>query len=561
MGTKTKIEFGFVDTTAKDDSSLSASDKQDFVDLNDLKKENLEEIKYGTCEKNQFALDGTFQLMPDNLENMGLWSNQMSNEDGDFITPITMEIDFTEVHSSLGLTFQFSSAGDYCNHLNIKFYDSSNNILSDKDFYPDNYYYVCAVSVEKYKKIVITFYSTNNPYRYLKIYQILYGANKIFDSTMIESAKILEETDILSSELSINTLDFSIYSEDEEFNVINPSGVYKLLQKRQKLTVTIIKDENEKNMGVFYLDDWDNEDDTISNFSAIDLVGVIDKTTFYGGMYKNVIASNLIKEILETANLDADDYYIAEELNNILITGHIDISTCREALQQVLFVVGAIIDTTRDGKIKIYIPSKIETEYEINKNRKEMGSSKPKLNDIITGVEITSYNFEESDEEVELYKSTLEAGTYTIEFSDIAYSISITGGTIIKSNCNYAIIEVMTENEVIITGKKYTTNKNVITVLMEDLTEDEKENNLKVTSAYLVNQSNVQEIATRILNYYSNSYKYEFKFLMENEKIADYIPVDSLYNRQIVGYLTKLNIDLVGGFIANATQIGTLKEV
>ncbi len=564
MSTKTKIEFGLVDTTAKDDSQLSVNEKQDFVNLQDLKQDEIEEIKYGTLEKNQFLLNGEQRFLPDEeLTQMGLWSKQMSDKDGNFATPITLEIDFAEVHSSLGLTFVFSSVGlgDYCSKLNIKFYNSANEIISSKDFTPNNYYYVCNDNVEKYKKIIVTFYSTNNPYRYLKIYQILYGANKIFDKGMLQTAKILEEVDILSSELTINTLDFSIYSDDDEFNVVNPQGVYKLLQKRQRLIITLTKDGIDKEMGIFYLDDWSNDNDKVSSFKAIDLIGVIDKTNFLGGMYVDKDAVELIEEILMSANLKETDYEISEELKGILITGHIPICTHRQALQQVLFVIGAIVNTTRDGKIKIYIPKEIRTEYQINKDRKETGTSKPKLNDIVTGVEITAFNFVKSEEEAELYKETLSAGTYTLELNDIAYDLVATGATILKSNCNYATIKVDAEQEVIITGKKYSTNKQVVTILLDDLTADEKENNLQVTSAYLVNKNNAQEIANRILKYYNGTYKYEFKFIMDQEKIGDYIPVDSLYERQIIGYLTKLNIDLVGGFIANALQVGKLKEV
>ena len=56
MKTKTQIEFGFIDVTAKSDSQLSITDKQDFVDLEDLKQDDIEETKYATLERNQFAL-------------------------------------------------------------------------------------------------------------------------------------------------------------------------------------------------------------------------------------------------------------------------------------------------------------------------------------------------------------------------------------------------------------------------------------------------------------------------------------------------------------------------
>jgi len=150
MRTKASIMFGFVDVTAKTDSQLSANDKQEFVDLNDLKQEDIEEVKYATCEKNQFALDGTFELMPDTLDDMCLWSNSMSNENGEFETPLVLTINFTKTHSSLGLTLIFSKAGDYCNKLNLKYYDLNGNMISEKDFEPNSYYYVCNNIVENY---------------------------------------------------------------------------------------------------------------------------------------------------------------------------------------------------------------------------------------------------------------------------------------------------------------------------------------------------------------------------------------------------------------------------
>lgn len=38
--------FGLVDVTAKEDSQLSVNDSQSFVNLNDLKQEDLKEAKY-----------------------------------------------------------------------------------------------------------------------------------------------------------------------------------------------------------------------------------------------------------------------------------------------------------------------------------------------------------------------------------------------------------------------------------------------------------------------------------------------------------------------------------
>ena len=384
MKTKASIMFGFVDVTAKQDSQLSVNDKQNFVDLNDLKKDDIEEIKYGTCEKNQFALDGTFELMPDILDNMCWWSNIMSNENGVFETPLVLEIGFNDTHSSLGLTFLFSKAGDYCNSLNIKYYDLNDNLISDANFTPDNYKYVCNNIVENYKKLVITFYSTNNPLRYLKLYKILYGAEKVFEGDNLIKADILEEVDLLSSELSINTLDFTVYSADDEFNIINPKGLYSLLQQRQKLQVTeaIINENKEKDMGTFYLDTWLNEKDKTMKIGAIDLIGVIDKTDFNGGIYTNITFENLVKEIMDSVNLTEDEYEIQEDLKNITLTGYLPICSHRAALQQVVFAVGAIADCSRSSKIKIYTIENSENHSIIEKTNIFQGTKKEDIGEL-----------------------------------------------------------------------------------------------------------------------------------------------------------------------------------
>lgn len=275
------------------------------------------------------------------LVNMGWWSSQMSDEDGNFTTPLIMEINFTKPHSSLGLTLVFSEAKDYCNHLNLKFYDIEGKLLSDNDFNPNDFYYVCNNIVENYTKIVITFYSTNNPYRYLKLYQIIYGAIKIFEGDNLISANILEEVDLLSSEVSINTLDFTVFSEEDEFNIINPKGFYRLLQQRQKLEVKkkLVKEKTEREMGTFYLDTWKSEKDKLMTIAAIDLMGVIDKTDFMGGIYKDIPFEDLIQEIMLSAGAEEKEYEIEENLKDILMTGYIPICTHREALQQAIFAV------------------------------------------------------------------------------------------------------------------------------------------------------------------------------------------------------------------------------
>lgn len=562
MKTKASIMFGFVDVTAKEDSSLTVNDKQDFVDLADLKEEELEEVKYGTCEKNQFALDGTFELMPDTLDNMGWWSNQMSDEDGNFTTPLTMEINFTQPHSSLGISLIFSKAGDYCSKLNTKFYGISGNLICNVDFYPDRYDYVCNKVVEDYTKIVITFYGTNNPYRYLKLYRILYGANVLFEGDNLMSANILEEVDLLSSEVSINTLDFTVYSADDKFNIINPEGFYRLLQQRQKLhvTETIVKEEKVKGMGTFYLDTWKNEKDKTMKFGAIDLIGVIDKTDFNGGMYKDVTFASLLGEIFTSAGLESDEYEIQEDLKQITLTGYIPICSHREALQQVIFAVGAVADCSRSDKIKIYTVEDLEENNIIEKANIFQGTREIEQNELVTGVQIVSHTYAEGEELEELAKQELDIGDNKILFSEPVHDLTCTGGTIVESNCNYAIINCTEATEVTITGYKYKDNLQTYLVEVKNLNSSQKQNTLKIENAYLINKSNAKTVAKRVLDYYQKTYRTSFDFLLKDETVSQDVEAQTDFEQKLVGHITKLDIDLTGGFLASTELNARVKE-
>lgn len=554
MKTKAQIIFGFIDVTAKKDSNLTTNNKQKFVNLNDLKQDDIEEIKYGTCEKNQFALDGTFELMPEILDNMCLWSSSMSNENGLFEKPPILEINFTKPHSSLGLTFLFSKTGDYCNHINLTYYDKDNQLINEADFYPDNYQYVCNNVVENYQKIVIVFCSTNNPYRYLKLYQIQYGADKIFEGDNLMSANILEEMDLLSSELSINTLDFTVYSVDDEFNIINPTGFYSLLQERQafKVKELLLKQNKEIDMGTFYLDTWKNKDNKIMQFKAIDLIGIIDKTDFDGGMYFNVNFEDIIKEIMTSAKVEDANIEIQEDLKQIKMTGYIPVCSHRKALQQVVFAIGAVIDCSRSNKIKIYTIVDKEDNNTIEQTNIFQGTKTVEQNDIVTHVAITAHNYIKSTENEEVYKGTLNAGDNKVLFDKPVCDISCTGGTIKEYNCNYAIVNCTTEKEIIITGHKYVDNTQIMAVELENINESNKSNTLKIESAYFINKNNAQTIAKKVLDYYKDTYTTGFDFISQGEQLTEDVAIESDdFSRQLVGHIKKLDIDLTGGFIAS----------
>ena len=50
------------------------------------------------------------------------------------------------------------------------------------------------------------------------------------------------------------------------------------------------------------------------------------------------------------------------------------------------------------------------------------------------------------------------------------------------------------------------------------------------------------------------------EFKIDDESISDTAIVETLYNQKLKGNIKKLDIDLTGGFIANASIVGSLYE-
>ena len=84
---------------------------------------------------------------------------------------------------------------------------------------------------------------------------------------------------------------------------------------------------------------------------------------------------------------------------------------------------------------------------------------------------------------------------------------------------------------------------------------------LKIDSVYLINSSNAQLIGERIINFYNGKYTTKFKFILDDEKAGDNITLDESYGNILNGYITELDIDLTGGYVANSKVVAKVSDV
>lgn len=150
--------------------TVSANDKQPFVNLDDLKDEYGHDTKsYALCLPKYSKLNGDYTNTPNVMPTVGTgyMSTKISNENGLFSTPVWIDFKFARPKTSKGIKFVFNTlSGDYCSDLVIEWY-RLNELVDTKEFYPTSSEYVCVNSVGQWDEVKVYFKNTSKPYRYL----------------------------------------------------------------------------------------------------------------------------------------------------------------------------------------------------------------------------------------------------------------------------------------------------------------------------------------------------------------------------------------------------------
>lgn len=547
------IQYGDVAPEAKENFVPTASESE-FDTLTQLQRYNLNFPNYANpCELYQTVLDGTARAFPSIPEqaNLGLWSEQISNDDGTFTQPIVLELESAGQYSSRGLTLTFDTYNDiFATKLSIKWLritDEGITLLDNKIFTPDNAFYFCQNPVDNYNKIVITFISLNMPQNRLKLRAIDYGYGVVFYGDELRNVKLIQEIDPISSQISINTADFTLDSRaDTNYSFQTKQSLNVYFNGELKAT-TFVKKSTRKSKRL-----W--------NIQSEDYIGLMDGIPYYGGIYTNKNAVELLTDIFAVAKVP---YSIDDVFADAKVTGYIPYTTCRDALMQVAFAIQAVVDTSDSDVVKVF-SLKEDAEQTIPLNRIMQGQNFSD-EETVTGVEVTAHSYKPITETLEVYNSN-ESGTgenVFVKFSEPLHDLSITNGTIVLGETNYAVINA-NDNSVLI-GQKYehttqTRRKNNPVVLANEI-----EKIIAVNNATLVSQYNVDNLLEKCYNWLirtnsTNLKIVEGKHIQYGEtsniitydkrvNVGDCIYAETEYLGTVEGRITKQTFNLNGGII------------
>lgn len=471
---KTKILYKDIAPGAAEGATFESNSASDFSDINLLRKET-EALNVATGELNEWILNGNTKIYRD--EKVPFWSKTLSDEGCNFETPPPIEINLFAQYASVGLTLIFNTAtGAYCSDINIKWY-LQDSLQADIDFKPTKPIYFCQHNVDVFDRIVITLLKTSLPLKYAKLQQVVFGVYREFEMDEIRSAKITNQLNSVSLDVPVSTLNWTLDSHDD---------VDYMFQLKQPVEAW----NDDLLLGVYYITRHQRLSKNLYDLECEDAIGVLDGSTFAGGLYNNYSAKQLLRDIV--GDLFDIDFGDVEDRN---LTGIIypDI-TRREACQQVLFAWGVCAAT--DGSYMIRVFMLDDEVAEIGEDRTYAGP-RVETSDLVTAVQITAHTYKRD---------------------------------------SYGGVEI--------DGLRYSDTTTVYEIKNPNVTVVDKQNVKSVTGATLISPDIGQETAERIYNYYTRRNTASAKIVWRGERLGDCVTVPNAWGGTETGNIEKMDIIL-----------------
>lgn len=497
-----------------------------------------------TMEHNQAILDGSLEEFPDNPLDYewGYWSSVISGSDGQFTTRPIINRTWTAAQSSDGITLvPYDIEQDFARRVSVTWYNNIGGVISSANFDLDADG-IIEKSVANFYRVSIEFISTNIPLRRIRLKRIEYGTIFIGRDEHIGNCNIIEEAPESSDMVASGALEFTIKVQSSRLR-----RIISVIKEGALLPMRITGDSSP--YGVYFLDKSEdvNGDGSEFKISAKSGLGAMENTRYMGDIYTNRNSRTLMQEIFNSAFKHNEIALLLPDTNiNVpTVTGHIPIGNARDALQMICLAIGARIECTRNGDIKISMPitgpQQARTIYldEIYQDSKMTQIAQ------YTGVDVIGYTYILSNEQTTVISTAMGLGDYTFEFQEPLGNLSITGASILTRSANYATIRVAAVGTVTLRGYRYT--KLSQTYSIRSVAADTTRPNICVfDKCTLLSYQAAQSIAYHLWEDVSRSAIYDDRIIVKDTKCSDYVSLERINTHSTIARIERLEMNLRG---------------
>ena len=200
--------------------------------------------------------------------------------------------------------------------------------------------------VEHYRTVTLEFLRTHEPFRRVRVTEVIFGLIKRFTQENTVSATLDYSFSPIGENLPTNELTLTIDNSDASWNMANPKGVYAYLQQTQPLDVSLTIGEDSVYMGRFYFTTASAEDNAMT--------AKITAIKFRLGSTGTWTLDQAVRTVLETAGMDIP-ISVSEELGTRVIRRALPKDcSCRDALRLLAQAAQCTCRMDRNGALVFF---------------------------------------------------------------------------------------------------------------------------------------------------------------------------------------------------------------
>ena len=276
-------------------------------------------------------------------------------------------------------------------------------------------------------------------------------------------------------------------------------------------------------------------------------IGLLDDQIHAGGLYSGATVASVLAEIMgdQTYTVDAD-------VASMAVYGWLPYDTARNNLHQLLFAMGVACKRNTDGDPRFTLLS-ASSPVSVPDSRVGYGGSIT-YETPASGVDVIEHIFiKDSSAQSEIvYDNTsdgIAADHQLVQFSSApVYDLTADGLTIHESGVNYAIVSGIGS----ITATPY---RHIQQMISRRVQTNQRPNVKRVENMTLVNTLNGDNIADRVMAYYSTARMVSGRMVLDNERTGDVLQMSDPFGDSMTAFLQSASVNASTNLVADCIFI------
>lgn len=330
------------------------------------------------------------------------------------------------------------------------------------------------------------------------------------------NGKSYTDSDIVSAELFSELSPISETLGYGTFNAVVKSDTTAILfyEADSKLQYYY----NDKLFATYYVRNIKRTGKFQYSIEAYDIVGVLSKQQHMGGIYTGESAREIINDICGNIDVVFD-----ATVKDVKMYGWLPIASRRDNLRSVLFALGAVAQSTKNGALNIAgLSSRVVDEL----NNIGIGAQ-VEYPEPIGSISLTEHQFiKSSATELSMFYEGMTEENDVITFDEPVYDVIGEGIPIKSVHANYVIVGAGSGT---ISGKKYAHTKREVVRTVGSGSEE-----AIYDDATLVGLTNSAAVLDRLVNYYQQADVISGETRLRSQKPGDTVRVLHPYDLELV---------------------------